>query len=158
PCGYYGDQRHECNCTSPQISKYRAKVSGPLLDRIDIHIEVPALSVDEITGRKASEESSEKMRKDVLKAHHIQLERYKDESINYNSELKGDTLQKYCELDEDCLYLLKNAIDRLALSARAYDRILRLARTIADIEKSEKINSNHIAEAIQYRSLDRKLH
>ncbi|MEJ6950518.1 YifB family Mg chelatase-like AAA ATPase [Natronospora cellulosivora (SeqCode)] len=158
PCGYYGDEKHECNCTSPQINRYRSKVSGPLLDRIDIHIEVPSLSVEELTESKNNEESSKDMRAEVLEAHQVQLKRYKNENYKFNSELKGRDLQRYCELDQDCILLLKNAIDRLALSARAYDRILRLARTIADIEKSERIQSEHIAEAIQYRSLDRKLY
>lgn len=157
PCGYYGDARHECTCTIPQINRYRSKVSGPLLDRIDIHIEVPGLSVEEITGQGKKGESSAEMREVVLKVHEIQLERYKNEDFNYNSQLKGKALEKYCQIDFDGQVLLKNAIENLGLSARAYDRILRLARTIADLAGSEGIKSTHIAEAIQYRSLDRKI-
>ncbi len=159
PCGYYGDNRHECNCTTPQINRYRARVSGPLLDRIDIHIEVPGLSVGEITGEKQNQgESSAVMRKRVVAAHQRQLERYQQQKINFNSQLTGKNLKKYCQLDSDGLSLIKNAIERLGLSARAYDRILRLSRTIADMENSESIKSHHVAEAIQYRSLDRKIY
>lgn len=156
PCGYYGNERHECHCTVPQINNYRNKISGPLMDRIDIHIEVPGLSVEEITGRRTAEGSS-KIRKRVIKAHKIQLHRYKNEDFNHNSELNGSQIEKYCSLSAKGQFLLKNAIEELALSARAYDRIIRLARTISDLEKSEDIDDSHIAEAIQYRSLDRKL-
>lgn len=157
--GYFGDDRHECTCTTPQINKYRARVSGPLLDRIDIHIEVPGLSVEEITGEKQNDgESSAIIRKRVIATHQRQLERYHQQEINFNSQLTGKNLKKYCRLDNDGLSLIKNAIDRLGLSARAYDRILRLSRTIADMEGSEAIKSQHVAEAIQYRSLDRKIY
>ena len=157
PCGYYGDDRHQCTCTGPQINKYRAKVSGPLLDRIDIQIEVPALSVEEITDKVNKGESSKYMRKEVIDIHQIQLERYKDEGFNFNSQLSGKKLQEFCQMEDQGMYLLKNAIDKLGLSARAYDRILRLARTIADMDKSDILKSDHVAEAIQYRSLDRKI-
>ncbi len=156
PCGYYGDDRHECQCTVPQINRYRSKVSGPLLDRIDIHIEVPALSVEEITG-KSEGENSTIIRKQVNRAHQIQLQRYKEKNFNHNSQLKGKNLEKYCKVDEKSLYFLKNAIERLGLSARAYDRILRMSRTIADLEGSNKIKDYHVAEAVQYRSLNRKV-
>lgn len=156
PCGYYGDNRHECQCTVSQINRYRSKVSGPLLDRIDIHIEVPALSVEEITGNSEGENSTE-IRKQVNNAHQIQVQRYKNEDFNHNSQLRGKKLQKYCQINDKSLFFLKNAIEKLGLSARAYDRILRMARTIADLEESHKINSNHISEAIQYRSLNRKI-
>jgi len=157
PCGYYGDDRHECTCTGPQINKYRAKVSGPLMDRIDIQIEVPALSVDEITGNVNRGETSRSMRQEVIEAHQVQMNRYKNENINFNSQLTGKKLQEYCQVEEQGLHLLENAIDKLGLSARAYDRILRLARTIADMEKSQILRTDHVAEAIQYRSLDRKM-
>ncbi len=157
PCGYYGDDRHECTCTGPQINKYRAKVSGPLMDRIDIQIEVPALSVEEITGRVNKAESSKSMRQEVIEAHQVQMKRYENENINFNSQLTGKKLQEYCRVEDQGLYLLKNAIDKLGLSARAYDRILRLARTIADMDKSQILCTDHVAEAIQYRSLDRKM-
>lgn len=157
PCGYYGDDRHECTCTGPQINKYRAKVSGPLLDRIDIQIEVPAISVDELTGKTGKGMSSAEMREKVMEAHNIQMERYKDEPFSFNSALSGKALQKYCRVNSEGLNLLKTAIERLGLSARAYDRILKLARTIADLDESEEIKTDHIAEAIQYRSLDRRM-
>ncbi|MFP4661001.1 MAG: YifB family Mg chelatase-like AAA ATPase [Halanaerobiales bacterium] len=157
PCGYYGDERHECTCTGPQINKYRAKVSGPLMDRIDIQIEVPALSVEEITAEINKRESSKEMRQEVIETHQVQMERYKNEDFNFNSQLAGKKLHEYCKIEDQGLYLLKDAIDKLGLSARAYDRILRLARTIADMEKSGVIKSDHVAEAIQYRSLDRKM-
>src|SRR5690554_3730195 len=157
PYGYYGDEHHECTCTGPQINKYRAKVSGPLLDQIDIHIEVPALTIDELTGKARSGESSAEMRKEVIAAQEIQLERYKDEDFKFNSGLSGKALEKYCPVDDAGLFLLKNAIEKLGLSARAYDRILKLARTIADLDKSEKIKHDHIAEAVQYRSFDSRM-
>lgn len=157
PCGYYGDDRHECNCTVPQINRYRGKVSGPLLDRIDIHIEVPGLNVEEITSGDTRGESSLEIRKRVIAAHQLQLERYRREEFNYNSELRGKALRMYCRVDNEGMFLLEKAIESLGLSARGYDRILRLARTIADLDKSEMIKSFHLAEAIQYRSLDRML-
>ncbi|MFP4015899.1 MAG: YifB family Mg chelatase-like AAA ATPase [Halanaerobiales bacterium] len=157
PCGYYGDERHECTCTGPQINKYRAKVSGPLMDRIDIQIEVPALSVEEITREARKRETSTEMRQKVIKTHQIQMERYKNEDFNFNSQLAGKKLREYCRIEDKGLFLLKDAIDKLGLSARAYDRILRLARTIADMDESGIIKSDHVAEAIQYRSLDRKM-
>lgn len=132
---------------------------APLLDRIDIHIEVPALKVEEITGEiKNSAENSATMRERVMAAHERQVERYSEEHFNFNSQLKGKKLKKYCLLDDESVFLMKDAIDRLGLSARAYDRILRLSRTIADMEGSEYIKSHHVAEAIQYRSLDRKVY
>jgi magnesium chelatase family protein len=130
-----------------------------LLDRIDIHIEVPGLSVEEITGEKGSTgDSSAVIRQRVIAAHRRQLERYRKEPINFNSQLTGKKLKKYCQLDKDGIALMKNAIERLGLSARAYDRILRLSRTIADMEGAENIESHHVAEAIQYRNLDRKIY
>ncbi len=157
PCGYYGDEKNQCHCTVPKINRYRNKISGPLLDRIDIHIEVPRLDIEEMT-KKASGESSDNIKKRVLIAHQIQLDRYENENFNYNFQLKGDNLNKYCALNRECLKLLKSAVNELGLSARAYDRILKLARTIADLEESDYLNTAHVAEAIQYRSLDRKLH
>jgi len=156
PCGYYGDSKHECTCTIARINKYRSKISGPLLDRIDIHIEIPALSVNEIMGN-ANGESSEQIRKRVIKAHKIQLTRYQNENFNYNSRLKGNNIIKYCSLKEKCKYFLKDAIERLGLSARAYDRILKMSRTIADLASSKNIKKAHIAEAVQYRGLKRRI-
>ncbi|QTL98443.1 YifB family Mg chelatase-like AAA ATPase [Iocasia frigidifontis] len=157
PCGYYGDENHQCNCTVKDIRRYRGKISGPLLDRIDIHIEVPALSPNELlTGRGATEHSGQ-IRQRVLQARDFQCQRYKDEPYLYNSKLDSKGIQKYCLLNKEGQQLIKEAIRRLSLSARAYDRILRLARTIADLEKSEEIKVDHLAEAVQYRTLDRKL-
>ncbi|MBD3393604.1 MAG: YifB family Mg chelatase-like AAA ATPase, partial [Chitinivibrionales bacterium] len=157
PCGFYTDPRHECSCTPVQIQRYMSKISGPLMDRIDIHIEVPALSYDELAQKEAGEDSAS-MRKKVIAARRAQLERYTGEKkIFANAHMESKHLRKYCELDSQSAQLLKSAIDRLGLSARAYDRILKVARTIADLDGAEEIGSPHIAEAIQYRSLDRKL-
>lgn len=156
PCGYFGDDRHECHCTIPRINRYRNKVSGPLMDRIDIHVEVPSLSVEEITG-KAKGESSAKIRKRVIAAHQLQQERYRGENINHNSDLSGKLKEKYCPVEDGAEYFLQNAIERLGLSARGYDRVLKMARTIADLDNSSLIKDRHISEAIQYRSLNRRI-
>jgi len=156
PCGYYGDNRHECTCSLNKIKKYRSKISGPLLDRIDIHLEVPGLSVNEIM-EDANGESSKQIRKRVINAQKIQFDRYNNEIFNYNSQLKGKKIKKYCPLNNKCKYFLKDAIERLYLSARAYDRILKIARTIADLAGNENIKKSHVAEAAQYRSLNRRI-
>ncbi len=155
PCGYLGDEKHECHCTVAKINNYRSKISGPLMDRIDIHVEVAALDSEEILS-EANGERSEKIRKRVVGARKIQLKRYCNENINNNSKLNGELLHKYCKINNKSEKILKKAIDNLGFSARAYDRILRLARTIADLEQSSRIKTDHITEAIQYRSLDRK--
>ncbi len=160
PCGYLGDPTHTCSCRPDQVARYRHKLSGPLLDRIDLHVEAPAVSYDELRHRQApesSEWSSQNMRKRVLAARKIQTERFRRENIHYNAELSGSALERYCELDEACHKLLKGAMSRLSLSARAYTRILRVARTIADLASEEKINEGHIAEAIGMRLLDRQV-
>lgn len=156
PCGYFGDDRHECSCTIPKINRYRSKISGPLLDRIDIHVEVPSLSIKEITGNSKGK-SSREIRNNVIKAHEIQNKRYEKENINHNSELSGKLLHKYCKMENDCSYFLENAVERLGLSARGYDRIIKMGRTIADLDNSKTINKHHISEAIQYRNLNRRL-
>ncbi|MBD3316279.1 MAG: magnesium chelatase, partial [Chitinivibrionales bacterium] len=157
PCGYYTDPRHECSCSPQQIQRYMSRISGPLMDRIDIHIEVPALAYEELS-RKEPGEGSQSMRASVVEARDRQLERYRTEPKIYcNAHMASRHIRKYCELDEQSRELLKSAIDRLGLSARAYDRILKVSRTIADLDGQPAIMSNHIAEAIQYRSLDRKL-
>jgi magnesium chelatase family protein len=157
PCGYYTDPRHECSCTPVQIQRYMSRISGPLLDRIDIHVEVPALSYDELAQKSAGEDSAT-LRDRVVAARKIQLERYaKEKKMFCNAHMESKHVRKYCELDAASQALLKNAIDRLGLSARAYDRILKVSRTIADMDNADNIGSQHIAEAIQYRSLDRKL-
>lgn len=155
PCGYYGSKDKECSCSETAIEKYINKISGPLLDRIDIHIEVPEVKYESLET-KASSESSMQIKKRVDAARNIQINRYKNHSIYSNAELSSSLLDKYCKLDASSKELMKKAFDRLGLSARAYGKILKIARTIADLDFSESIQKTHIAEAIQYRSLDRK--
>lgn len=157
PCGFYTDPRHECSCTPAQIQRYMSRISGPLMDRIDIHADVPALSYEELAQKQAGEDSAS-LRQRVAAAREIQVQRFSDEpKVFSNAHMDTRLLRKHCELAEESQGLLKNAIEKLGLSARAYDRILKVARTIADLDRSEGISSAHIAEAIQYRSLDRKL-
>lgn len=155
PCGYYGDPTHECTCTPQQIHKYMSRISGPLMDRIDMHIEIFPVKYTELSSDKLNK-SSKEIRSEVEMARNIQLERYAKESIIYNSQLTPALIKKYCILNKEGKQLMESAFERLSLSARAYNRIIRLARTIADISQSEKIEVQHIAEAIQYRSLDKK--
>lgn len=154
-CGYFGDPNHECTCTSGQIQSYLGKVSGPMLDRFDLHIEVPSVKYDELSQKKKGESSSD-IRKRVDKARKIQLERYKDAGVFCNAQLTNALVEKYCSLSEDANAILKAAFENLNLSARAHNRILKVARTIADLAGSENIETEHLAEAIQYRSLDKK--
>jgi magnesium chelatase family protein len=154
-CGYYGDSTRECTCSAGQIQKYLNKVSGPMLDRFDMHIEVSAVKYDELS-QKSGGESSEEIRKRVENARKIQLERYKGLNVYCNAQLSAALTEKFCVLDDECKNLLKSAFESLGLSARAHNRILKLARTIADLEESENIQFAHLAEAIQYRSLDKK--
>lgn len=153
PCGYMGDPR--CHCTQSQITKYTGKISSPLLDRIDIHIEVPAVNYNDIQKDGPSEASAE-IKKRVQNAQKIQQQRYKNDSVLFNSQLTAPLIEKYCALGSDEKKLLKDAFDYLGLSARAYHKILKVARTVADLEESNSILVKHIAEVIQYRSLDRK--
>ncbi|MCM8818580.1 MAG: YifB family Mg chelatase-like AAA ATPase [Candidatus Omnitrophica bacterium] len=155
PCGWYGDSQKECHCTLPQILKYRKKLSGPLLDRIDIHIEVTSLP-GKILFEEKEEEGSEKIRERVEKAREIQKERFKNEGIYFNAHMNSSQLKKYCILTDQAKTLLKDAIESLKISARAYDKIRKVARTIADLDNSEKILPHHISEAVQYRCLDRE--
>jgi len=155
-CGYYGDFTKKCTCSFRDAENYLSRLSGPLMDRIDIHILVPTLKYSEIESEKA-EESSEEIKKRVNRARKIQQERYKNYGIYCNAHLRGSMIKEFCKVDEKGKKVLKNAFDTLNLSARAYDRILKVARTIADMEQSENINSRHISEAIQYRALDRTL-
>ena len=154
PCGYLGDPNHNCKCSSQQIHRYRSKISGPLMDRIDIHVDVPAVSYKELKNEDSSE-SSDDIRKRVACARQIQSDRFSSEKIHCNAQMSQKLLQKHCNLDEPSYGLLEKASDRLGLSARAFHRIIKIARTIADLDKSENIQPQHIAEAIQYRSLDR---
>lgn len=155
PCGFFGHPARECVCTPYQIQKYMAKISGPLLDRIDIHLEVPALKIEELTADATPQEHSIQIRSRVLKAREIQKERFRGTKIYANSQMNAKQTKKFCELDAEGKTLLRSAIERLGLSARAYDRILKVSRTIADLAGSEKIQIPHLAEAIQYRTLDR---
>lgn len=155
PCGYFSDPNHNCSCTGGQIQKYVSRISGPLLDRIDIHIEVPAVKFKDLASIADGEPSAE-IRKRVNKARHIQTERFAGhDGIYCNAQMETRILREICKIDDDCLALLKTAITRLGLSARAYDRILKVSRTIADLEESQLIESHHISEAIGYRNLDR---
>ncbi|HIV85215.1 MAG TPA: YifB family Mg chelatase-like AAA ATPase [Candidatus Monoglobus merdigallinarum] len=156
PCGYFGDKNHECICTPQKISKYLNRISGPLLDRIDLHIEVPAVEYSDLESRKKTEPSSE-IKKRIDRARKLQTERYKNDGIYSNSRLTAPLIDKYCVLDSATNKMLKEAFERLGMSARGYNRTLKVARTIADLDGSENIEQGHIAEAIQYRSLDRKL-
>ena len=155
PCGYYGDPTHHCVCTPGQIGRYLSKISGPLLDRIDLHVEVPVVSFSQLSQMKPGESSSA-IRERVIKARQIQQQRYKDyKGIYCNAQMTERMIHLFAEPDERSLDMLRTAMERLSLSARAYSRILKVARTIADLEGSEKIQSHHIAEAIGYRNLDR---
>lgn len=155
PCGFLGDPKHECSCNQGQINKYLSKISGPLLDRMDIQIEVSPVYYEDLNS-KNKEESSKEIKERVLNARHIQSNRYKDSNVYTNSQLTSKQVLKYCKIDSDSEALLKIAFDSLGLSARAYNKILKVARTIADLENSDNILQKHIAEAIQYRTLDRK--
>ena len=156
PCGYYSDPNNECTCTIPQIQRYRAKISGPLMDRIDIHIEVPAVKYRDLANRHAGE-SSRDIKKRVDAARKIQLNRFKGMKIYRNAQMTNRHIKKFCQIDEASQKLLEMAIDKFGLSARAYTRILKVARTIADIEGKENIETAHLSESIQYRTLDRNL-
>ena len=156
PCGYYSDPNNECTCSLPQIQRYRSKISGPLMDRIDIHIEVPAVKYRDLASREAGE-SSKQIKNRIDRARRVQLERFKGMKIYCNAQMTNRHIKKYCQIDEPSQKLLEMAIDKFGLSARAYTRILKVARTIADIGGQENIQSAHLSEAIQYRSLDRNL-
>ncbi len=155
PCGYYGSNEKDCVCTPQSINKYMSKISGPLLDRIDIHIEAKPVKYEKLSTTEL-QESSEQIKKRVNNARKIQLKRYEGLGIFSNSGLTPKFIDKYCKVDEKGKKLLDNAFEKLGLSARAYGRILKVARTIADLENVEEITHKHLAEAIQYRSLDRK--
>lgn len=156
PCGNFGNPNQECTCTPTMIKKYLSKISGPLLDRIDIHVEVPAVKYQDISSKRNGE-PSEEVRKRVVKARLIQQERFRKSKNKFkNADMTSKDLHKYCSLDDSSQSLLKIAMTKLGFSARAYDRILKVARTIADLAEEENIKTEHISEAIQYRSLDRE--
>ena len=154
PCGYhgYGDK---CKCSENKIRQYLGRISGPLLDRIDINIEASPVNFSQISNTKR-QESSEEIKKRVIKAHEIQAERYKDENILFNSQLSPNQIEKYCRLDDVSLKFMKQAFEKMNLSARAYHKILKMARTVADLAGEENIKLEHLAEVIRYRNLDRK--
>jgi magnesium chelatase family protein len=155
PCGFFGDSTRECHCSPPQIQRYVSKISGPLIDRIDIHIEVPAVKYKELRGASATEDSAT-VRERVLKACVLQTQRFTGEKkIFSNAQMSPKLIRKHCAISEDGEKMLENAIARLGLSARAHDRILKVARTIADLDASANLETRHLAEAIQYRTLDR---
>lgn len=155
PCGYFGHPTRKCTCTPQAVSRYLARVSGPLLDRLDLHIEVPPVDFDELASYEEAE-SSAVIRARVNAARSIQNERFRGTKISCNARITPDRLHEFCRLSETGLGLLKKAFEKLGLSARAYDRVLKVCRTIADLDGSETIEPRHVAEAVQYRSLDRK--
>ena len=155
PCGYRGDAKHSCQCSQQSVQRYWGKISGPLLDRIDIHIEVPAVEWKELT-EVADGESSMKIRERVNNARKIQLKRFSRTSIFCNAQMRAGLIKKHCDLDASSLKHLEKAVEMLGLSARAYHRVLKIARTIADLDSSDRIENHHVSEAIQYRTLDRR--
>lgn len=162
PCGNFGSNVHSCTCSESMISRYMSKISGPLLDRIDIHVEVPTVKIEDL-ARKSSGEHSSAIRERVINARNIQLRRFDQinqqpaaKKVYKNADLPAKLVQEFCEISEESRQILKMAMTRMGLSARAYDRILRVSRTIADLAGSEVIQTNHVSEAIQYRSLDRQ--
>ena len=155
PCGFFGHPKKECTCTSRQVSKYLSRISGPMLDRLDIHVEVPPVDFDALKS-KGNEETSAQIRARVNKAREIQNARYKGTGITCNARLTPAMLEKFCVLSPDAENALKTVFDKMGMSGRAYDRILKVARTIADLDNSAVIETAHILQAIQFRSLDRK--
>ncbi|MEX1138896.1 MAG: ATP-binding protein [Bacteroidota bacterium] len=157
-CGHFGSGIQECTCTPQQIHKYMGKISGPLLDRIDIHVDVPAVKYNELSTGKAGE-SSRSIRDRVKKARGIQNKRFLGrKGLFSNADMETREIKEFCGIDESGAELLKMAMNKLGLSARAYDRILKVSRTIADLSECESIRSEHLSEAIQYRSLDRNFY
>ena len=156
PCGFFTHPTKACRCSPHRVEQYRSKISGPLLDRLDIHIEVPPINYKELSESPSSETSAD-IRKRVEKARKTQQKRLRKDKVFANAHMSHRQIRKYCELDKESRNMLKIAIDELGLSARAYDKILKVARTIADLDEKINISSEHIAEAIQYRSLDRNI-
>ncbi len=156
PCGYFNHPEKDCSCAPGIVHKYLNKISGPLLDRIDLHVEVTPVKFDDL-AYEASTTGSEEIRLKVIQARMIQEERFREsETIHCNAQMSSRQLKKHCEINSEGKEILKTAMEKLGLSARAYDRIIRVSRTIADLDTSEKIEAKHLAEAIQYRSLDRE--
>lgn len=155
PCGFFGDPKRECNCSMAQINRYRGRVSGPLMDRIDIHLEVPAVPYKDLASRRKGSSSRDILER-VVMARDIQAARFRETNIHTNAGMNTRLIKRFCKVDERSSSLLEKAMERFGLSARAHTRILKIARTIADLENSEAIASSHVAEAIQYRTLDRR--
>ncbi len=155
PCGFFGHPTKKCTCASGAAKRYLSKISGPMLDRFDLHIEVPPIAYKDLSG-EVREESSMEIAKRVNKARKLQAERYADSNVTCNARLTPEMLKRYCTLSDEADFLLQAAFDRMGLSARAYDRIMKVSRTLADLEGEEIINSDHVAQALQFRSLDRK--
>lgn len=156
PCGYRNDPRRECHCSIPQVEKYMNKISGPLLDRIDIHLEVPAVAYQELMGSTQGT-SSATMRENVEQAREVQRARFTNQKTRFNARMGTRQIRSFCGLDKQCRSLLEASMTELGLSARAHDKVLRVSRTIADLAGSETIQLEHLSEAINYRMLDRKL-
>jgi magnesium chelatase family protein len=156
PCGYFGSDLRACKCAPGQIARYVAKVSGPLVDRIDIHIDVPAVAFSKLRSQ-ARQIDSESLRASVMAARGVQTRRFGNGKVRTNAHMSHQQLEKFCQIDSAGELMLKAAMMELGLSARAHDKICKVARTIADLEGSEEIRSEHLAEAIGYRKLDRKL-
>ena len=156
PCGYLGDPKKSCRCQARDVQKYRAHVSGPLMDRLDIHLEAPAVEFEDLAS-EAPVLDSRTIRTQVARARQVQAARFKGRGLFVNSQMNSGQVRKWAPIDKECQALLKNAMDRLGLSARAYNRVIKLARTIADLADAENISPVHLAEAISYRSLDRRL-
>ena len=155
PCGYFGDRDHQCTCSPRKIHNYLNRISGPLLDRFDIQVEVPSVKFDELRSTELSE-SSAAIKSRVDAARELQRERFKGSETLCNAKINAAQLQKYCVIDKDAEKLLRNDFESLRMTARAYDRVLKVARTIADLDQSEIIREEHVMEAVQYRTLDRK--
>jgi len=155
PCGYRGDPRRQCNCTPMQIERYLSRISGPLLDRIDIHVEVPPVPFRELSDTGGGTTSAQ-MRDQVLAARDRQIKRFSGEPAKANGKMAPPEIRKHCKLGRDAESLLKTAMEELGLSARAHDKILRVSRTIADLAGNEDIAAEHLSEAINYRTLDRR--
>lgn len=156
PCGYFGDSGHSCQCTSLQIQKYISRLSGPLLDRIDIHVEVPGVSFDDLHAPPNGETSSI-IRERVNRARQIQRERFNGTHIFCNAHMQSRDIKEHCKMDGPTRDMMRSGLERLGLSARAYDRVIKVSRTIADLAGSADIRPEHVCEAVQYRTLDRKL-
>lgn len=157
PCGYYGDVKRECRCSPRQIETYRQRISGPLLDRIDLHVEVPLVDFRELSSDSNTGEKSEIIRRRVIAAREVQLDRFRKSSNSTNSAMGSRQVRQHCKLDAESNGYLEHAMEEMNFSARAHDRILKVARTLADLAGAADIRPNDILEAIQYRSLDRKL-